>query len=125
MPRDVKLVLWTGSGDVTVSGTTADVDLTTTHGSVSAAGLRSDYARASSEHGSIRLGFATAPMQVRAVAAHGDVTVVVPRTRDAYRVDVSSDFGSTTTDVRTDSTARRTIEASSEHGDVIVRAARP
>jgi hypothetical protein len=121
VPRDVKLVLWSGSGDVAVSGTTADVDLTTDHGSVDASRLRSEHARASSQHGSIRLAFATAPTQVQASTAHGGVTVVVPRSGEVYRVDVSSDHGSADTNVHTDSTARRTIDGSSEHGDVTVR----
>ena len=121
VPRDVKLVLWSGSGDVTVSGTTADVDLTSEHGSIDAARLGSEYARASTEHGHVRLRFAAAPMQVQASATHGDVTVVVPRTGESYHVDVSSDHGSTDTAVRTDPTGRRTIDLASEHGDVTVR----
>lgn len=121
VPRDVKLVLWSGSGDVTVSGATADVDLTSLHGSIDASRLRSEYARASSEHGHVTLRFATAPMQVQASAAHGDVTVVVPRGSESYHVDLASDHGSTDSTVRTDPTGRRTIDASSEHGDVIVR----
>jgi hypothetical protein len=121
VPRDLKLVLWSGSGDVTVSGTTADVDLTTSHGSVDASRLRSQYARASTTHGSVHLGFRSAPTQVVASATHGDVTVVVPRAGVAYRVDLSTDHGSTDAKVRTDSTARRTIDLASEHGDVTVR----
>jgi hypothetical protein len=121
VPRDVDLVLWSGSGDVTVSGTTADVELTSQHGDVDATRLRSRHARASSDHGDVRLGFAAAPMQVVASSNHGDVTVVVPRTDDAYRVDVSSDHGSTRADVRTDPSARRTIELSSDHGDATAR----
>jgi hypothetical protein len=121
VPRDVKLVLWTGSGDVSVSGTASDVDLTSQHGSIDARRLRSEHARAGSEHGSIHLGFADAPMQVRGSSEHGDVTVIVPRTGEAYRVDLSSDHGSTNDDVRTDPTARRTVDASAGHGDVTVR----
>jgi DUF4097 and DUF4098 domain-containing protein YvlB len=117
----VKLVLWSGSGDVTVTGTTADVDLTSQHGAVRASHLGSAYARASSDHGSIRLGFAAPPTQVQASTTHADVTVVVPRADARYRVDLSSDHGSTTNHVRTDSTSRRTISLSSEHGDVTVR----
>ena len=124
VPRGMKLVLWSGSGDVSVSGATGDVDLTSDHGSVEGTRLRSTYVRAGSDHGEVRLGFASAPMQVRATATHGDVTIVVPRTGDAYRADLSSDHGSTDASVRTDSTARRTIEASSQHGDVTVRYAR-
>jgi Putative adhesin len=121
VPRDVKLVLWSGSGDVTVSGTTADVDITADHGAVVASRLRSAYARVSGQHGSVRLGFDTAPMQVLASTTHGDVSVVVPRTGEAYRVDLSTDHGSTNADVRTDPTSRRTIDLSSDHGDVTVR----
>jgi hypothetical protein len=121
VPRDVKLVLWSGSGDVSVSGTNADIDLTSDHGSIDTRALRSDYARADSDHGSISLRFATAPMQVQASAAHGDVTVVVPRSNAVYHVDLSSDHGSTETAVRTDPTARRTIDLFSEHGDATVR----
>jgi hypothetical protein len=121
VPRDVKLVLWAGSGDVRVSGTTADVDLTSQHGSIDTTRLRSQYVRASSDHGHVRLRFATAPMQVRASTEHGDVEVVLPRGDAAYRVDLSTDHGSTDSAVRTDPTARRTVDASSEHGDVDVR----
>lgn len=121
VPRDVKLVLWTGSGDITVSGSSADLDLVSTHGSIDGSRLRSEYARASSEHGSVNLTFAAAPMQVSASAEHGDVTVVVPRTGEAYRVDLSSEHGSTDANVRTDPTVRRTVDLSSEHGDVTVR----
>jgi hypothetical protein len=121
VPRDVELVLWSGSGDVQVSGTTADVDLTSLHGSVDSTRLRSEDARASSRHGHVTLRFATAPMHVRASAPHGDVTVVLPRTGDAYHVDAASDHGSTDTAVRTDPTAVRTVDLSSEHGDVTVR----
>ena len=116
-----KGVLWSGSGDVQVSGSTADVVLTSLHGSIDTTRLRSDSARASSEHGSIGLRFATAPMQVQASTAHGDVTMVLPRTGEAYHVDLSTDHGSTDTAVRTDSTARRTVDLSSQHGDVTVR----
>jgi hypothetical protein len=121
VPRDMKLVLWSGSGDVTVVGASGDVDLTTDHGAIDASRLRSHDARASSDHGAARLRFAAAPVHVQASATHGDVTVVVPRAGEAYRVDASSDHGSTNVDVRTDAAARRTIELSSEHGDVTVR----
>jgi hypothetical protein len=121
VPRDVQLVLSSGSGDVTVSGATADVDLTSHHGDVVGSRLRSAHVRASSDHGDVDLGFAAAPTQVVASSTHGNVTVVVPRTDDAYRVDVSSDHGSTRAAVRTDPTARRTIQLSSQHGDVTAR----
>jgi Toastrack DUF4097 len=121
VPRDVKLVVWSGSGDVTVTGTTADVDLTTEHGDVDASRLRGATARASTDDGSIRLGFAAPPMQVEASSADGDVTVVVPRAGVAYALDLSSDDGATSGEVRTDPTVRRSVRLSSEDGDVTVR----
>ena len=121
VPRDVTLVLWSGSGDISVSGTTAEVDANTQGGSIDAARLRSATVRANSEHGSIRLRFATAPMRVQAATGHGDVTVVLPRTGEAYHVDLSSDDGSAAASVPTDRDARRTIELSSESGDLRVR----
>ena len=95
-----------------MSGTTADVVLTSDHGSVDASRLRSQYARASSDHGTVRLGFAATPMQVQASATHGDVTVVVPRTGEAYRVDLSTDHGSTT-ETCAPTRRRRTVDLSS------------
>jgi hypothetical protein len=121
VPRDVEMVLWSGSGAVSVAGTAADVDLSSEDGSIHASRLRSERARASSEHGAIRLGFATAPAHVDATSEHGDVTVVVPRTTDVYRVQLDTEHGSTDVHVRTDPGASRTIRGSSQHGDVTVR----
>ncbi len=121
VPRNVRVVLWSGSGDVSASGLHSAADLSSDHGDVRASRLRSRVVHASSSHGSIALGFAAAPEQVLASSTHGDVTVVVPRTGEAYRVELSTDHGSTNNDLRTDSTARRLVQLSSDHGDVTAR----
>ena len=93
---------------------TVDVDASLRSGSATCAPAAS--------HGSIRLGFASAPMQV--------VASVAARRRDrrraADRRGVPRRRSRATTarlehGVRTDPTRRRTIDASSEHGDVTVR----
>jgi DUF4097 and DUF4098 domain-containing protein YvlB len=121
VPRNVRVVLWSGSGDVSVSDLRGRADLTSDHGDVRASRMRTRFLHADASHGSIALGFAVAPEQVLASSTHGDVTVVVPRTGEAYRVELSTDHGSTSNDLRTDSTARRLVQLSSDHGDVTAR----
>ena len=121
VPKGVAVVLWSGSGDVNVSGLTGAARLSSDHGDVDATRLRSIDVRANAQHGSIHLDLLRAPLRVQAVSTHGDVTVVVPRNDSSYRVDASSDFGDTSVDVRTDPQSLRDIEASLQHGDVTVR----
>ncbi len=121
VPRDVKVVLWTGSGDVSVTGVSGAAELTSQHGDIDAVRLQSPHVHASNGHGSVHLAFAKAPRVVDASSTHGDVTVVVPRGSGPYRVHASTDHGDTSTDVRTDPAAERVIDLSSAHGDVTVR----
>ena len=121
VPRDMRVVLWSGSGSISVSGVTGPVDLGSQHGDIDTSRLRSPQVHATTDHGSVRLQFATAPRRVDASSDHGDVEVVVPRTSDAYRVDLSTDHGNTSAAVRTDPTASRVLELRSAHGDVTVR----
>jgi hypothetical protein len=121
VPRAVKVVLWSGSGDLSVSGVRGTADLSSQHGSISASRLRSRGVHADTDHGSVHLQFAASPQQVNASSTHGDVTVVVPRDNTAYRVEASTDHGDSTVDVRTDPTASRVIDVATGHGDVSVR----
>jgi hypothetical protein len=121
VPRDVRVVLWSGSGDLSVSGLRSAADLTADHGDVRATRMRSRVVHADAAHGSIRLGFTVAPQQVLASSTHGDVTVVVPRGDAVYRVELSTDHGSTQNGLRSDPTAARLVQLSSQHGDVTAR----
>jgi hypothetical protein len=121
VPRDTKVVLWSGSGSISVSGVAGAVDVSSQHGSINASRLRSPRVNADTDHGSVRLQFATAPRQVNAWSDHGDVEVIVPRTSDAYRVELSADHGDTRADVRTDPAESRVVHLRSDHGDVTVR----
>jgi hypothetical protein len=121
VPRGVAVTLWSGSGDVMVSGLQGRAQLSSQHGSIDAERLHSVDVRATTEHGSVHLQFAAAPREVHASTTHGDVTVVVPKGSGPYRVHASTDHGATNTVVRTDPSASRVIDATTEHGDVTVR----
>jgi hypothetical protein len=121
VPRDVEVRLWSGSGDVSVSGTTKAAVLGSQHGSIDASNLGGDVVRARTDHGSVRLSFATTPRRVDATTSHGDVTVVVPRSDAEYRVELATDHGSTTNRVRSNPDAPAVLHLSTGHGDATAR----
>jgi len=143
VPEDVALVVRAGNGGVTVSDVSGDVDLESDNGRVEAvrlagdARLRSDNGRvtgteltsaevdAESDNGRVELSFRRSPRAVAAASDNGRVEVVLPnRTADTdveYRVEVSSDNGTTTNQVRTDPFSSRSIDATSDNGSVTVR----
>jgi hypothetical protein len=116
------LDLGSDGGDVEVRGGQAQsVRLGSDGGDVAVTGLSATSIDARSDGGDVVLDLAAPPATVTASSDGGDVEVVLPDTPDAYRVDVSSDGGSTSADVRTDPTSDRIITASSDGGDVVVR----
>jgi hypothetical protein len=121
VPRDVEVKLWSGSGSVSVTGVTGPVHLASQHGDLEASRLRSARVDARTDHGSVRLQFATAPQRVKASSTHGDVTATVPHTDVSYRVQLSTNHGDTRNAVRTDPKSARVIDLSTAHGDVTVR----
>jgi hypothetical protein len=121
VPRDVEVRIWSGSGDVTVSGITGTAHLESQHGDLQGERLRSTRVDASTTHGSVRLQFAVAPQRVEASSSHGDVTAVLPRTDASYRVRLSTSHGDTTNDVRSDPQSSRVVDLSTQHGDATVR----
>lgn len=121
VPRNVRVVLWSGSGDVSVSGVRGAVDLTSQHGDLNGVGLRARVVHADTDHGSVDLRFVDQPEQVLASTSHGDVTVTVPRGDAAYRVELSTAHGATSNELRTDPTSQRLVQLSTQHGDVTAR----
>jgi DUF4097 and DUF4098 domain-containing protein YvlB len=104
-----------------VSGVRGAVDLTSQHGDVHGVGLQSRIVHADTDHGSIGLRFVDEPEQVLASTSHGDVSVTVPRGDAAYRVELSTEHGSTSNELRTDPTSARLVQLSTQHGDVNAR----
>ena len=140
VPTGVSVVARTGGGDIGVWNVRGDLDLEADGGDIRVLGgvsqrvhlgadggditttrLSAASIEASSDGGDVLLALGTPPTFVDASSDGGDVEIVLPDTPDAYRVDVSSDGGATEAAIRTDPASERSITASSDGGDVIVR----
>ncbi|HSJ49956.1 MAG TPA: DUF4097 family beta strand repeat-containing protein [Actinomycetota bacterium] len=140
VPAGVSVVAHADGRSVEVSNVTGFLDLVSDGGNVEVLGGRSDSVRLDSDGGSVMvsglsatsvdasasggrvlLDLASAPLSVTASSDGGDVEIVLPDTTDTYRVDISSDGGSTRADVRTYVESDRLITAHSSGGDVTVR----
>lgn len=95
----------------------ADAD----QGSVRASGLRSTDVVASSDQGEVFLRFLDVPRRVVAESDQGDVEVVVPDSDELYALTTDTDQGSVTRDIRADPRSDRSITATTDQGDVILR----
>jgi Putative adhesin len=79
------------SGAVVVEDAGGALDVANGSGAIRATGLRSGTVRASSDSGSVRLEFVTAPTDVRARSDSGSLRVAVPG--GPYNVDAETDSG--------------------------------
>jgi hypothetical protein len=121
VPAGTEVRVRAEDGDVHLAGPLGDVDVASDDGSVVADGIASDGVLARSDHGRVVVRLSEPPSSVEASSDHGRVEVIVPDEPGAFRVDVSTDHGSTDVQVRTDPASPRTIRASSDHGSVVVR----
>lgn len=128
-----------GDAQVEVRGTGGPVDVHTTDasvrvdaargplrvrssaGSVTVTRSRSSSVSARSGLGSVSVQFEVAPRSVVAISNRGSAEVVVPRTGDAYAVEVGSTYGSSHSEVRSDPSADRRLSVRSRHGRATVR----
>jgi hypothetical protein len=95
------------------------LDLQTDSGNITAAGAQVAQAQASSDSGDVQLSFAAAPDSVWASSESGNVTVLVP-SGGSYTVHGQTANGNSSIDVLRDPTARRSITAISDDGDITV-----
>lgn len=114
------LDLSSNTGTITVVDAEGRLDLSTDTGSVEASGLRSSTVRADTDTGGVELAFVAPPAGVEATTDTGSVDVVIPPDSGPYRVSADSDVGSTSTEIRTDPAASRSIVAQTDVGDVRV-----
>lgn len=114
------VVASSSGGGVTVTGLYGPVELDSSGGGVRATGLHSREVTARSSGGSVHLVFDTAPEWVSADSSGGGVEIGLPRVDGGYKVNAESSGGETHTDVPTDPTSRRLVEAHSSGGDVRV-----
>jgi hypothetical protein len=107
------------SGSVNIHNVAGPVTAKADSGDVIGDGLRGKV-DAETDSGSVKLTLEV-PQDVRAHADSGDVELVVPR--DKYRVEGSSDSGDRNIGIDADSSAARTLDLTTDSGDVTVRAA--
>jgi Putative adhesin len=141
MPREMALTVHADDGSIDVDGLSGPLDLdsdngsvdvrrvsgalrlSTDNGHVEGTDLRSPTVTADSDNGRVTLAFTAAPTTVLATTDNGSVEVVVPDDGESYALDLSTDHGTRTEDIRVDSASPRTITISTENGDAAARTA--
>jgi hypothetical protein len=123
IPFDADVVVRNDDGDVTADRLAGHLALQTKSGDVRGRALNPVSVRATTTAGGVDLDFTTEPVSVIADSRAGDVTVTVPRGAE-YRVDTATQSGhdSVSGVVRNDR-AVRTIRATADAGNVVVRGA--
>lgn len=106
------------TGDLLVSQAGGSVELTTSIGDITGESLNSAQVRSKSNTGDIRLSFIRTPQRIEANTSIGDVRIRVPDGTTTYRVRADTDLGSRHIDVPTDPAASRTVDLSTNTGDV-------
>lgn len=138
VPAEVAVVARVDDGPVRISGVAGAVEVSsdnsgiellglsgpvTVHsanGSLAGESLRSPSVEASTENGTVDLGFTTAPDTVLATSDNGSVEVRLPAVPGDYRVDAGTDNGLTEIGVATDPASSRSVVLRSDNGDLRV-----
>jgi len=102
VPEGVAVTAHGDGDDIDLVGMTGDVDV-------------------SLNGGDAHLGFAGAPVHVKARANGGRIVIAVPDDGQAYHVNAKSEGGSTHVDVRTDPASDHVIDAHVSGGSVVVQ----
>ncbi len=114
------LDLESSAGSVNVDNVSGSLVLKSSAGRVEVARSTSEKITADSSAGSVKIELLAEPSAVQASSSAGGVTVIVPRTDVAYRVEAETSAGSANIKVKTDPESTRTITAESSAGDVNV-----
>ncbi|MFF7749731.1 DUF4097 family beta strand repeat-containing protein [Streptomyces sp. NPDC007971] len=110
--------LKTDSGDIRVTDAAGRLSASVKSGNITADGLASASASATSQAGNLSMGFVRAPAQVTARAQSGNVNVKVPHTGQQYRVQADTDAGQKSVKVAQSSTGQGAITAHSDAGNI-------
>jgi hypothetical protein len=138
VPRDLKLMVESSSGKVTVAGIEGGAELKTSSGDIEvhdvggplelrsssgdleADGLTATSVTTHSSSGSTSLDFTVAPQSIDAKTSSGDVSIRIPSGDEAYKVDTDTSSGDESANVKIDPNATRTIQAKTSSGDVSI-----
>jgi hypothetical protein len=115
------LTIDSDNGSLEIRGAEGPIRATTDNGSIEATSIRSERVAAESDNGSVEVSMVVPPQHVDVSSNNGRVEVVLPDTPDAYAVTTHTDNGEVRNTIRTDPTGTRTIEATTDNGDVTLR----
>jgi hypothetical protein len=110
-----------GNGPVEVSDVRGRVTIDDDNGRITATRLTSDAVVATTNNGSVTVELLAPPATVEARSTNGNVEVILPNTGDAYRLDISTNNGHTSNEIRTDPASDRHLVIESDNGDVTAR----
>jgi hypothetical protein len=114
------------SGDIQAAGLTGNTRLQDSFGTIAVTGLDAADVVARNNSGDISLTFTKVPRQVNVTDSFGSITLVLPPGTAAYRVQTRDSFGTTNVSVPQSASARNSITASNNSGDItIVTGPRP
>lgn len=112
--------LTSGNGDVRANGLAGSVQLRSANGQVEGFDLGAGPLEASSDNGDVTVELTQPPTHVVAESDNGDVEVTLPDTGDAYDLEMATDNGSRSGQIRTDPSSARRLVIRSDNGDVRV-----
>lgn len=142
IPAGVAVTAHTFAGGITAREVTGDLDLTATAGGIELTGtrgalrlrvdsgavrtraLRSPTVSLLGDSGDVELRFADVPRVLRVETRTGDISVEVPG-NDPYAVVAETDSGTRAVDVTRDTTAPRSVTATTRSGDIRLRYSGP
>ncbi|MBT2395354.1 DUF4097 family beta strand repeat protein [Streptomyces sp. ISL-100] len=118
---DTALTLRSDNGEVTVKDSSGPLELTSDNGEIVGEGISSKRVNATSDSGSVRMGFAVVPDLVETTSDNGEIGIELPHA--TYSVAAKSDNGDVRIDVPRDPSSPHVVRARSDNGEVTVRSA--
>lgn len=112
------LNLTTSNGTIQTERTTGALALHTTNGTIDVASARSPRVSATTQNGTVTLGFAAPPTAVQATTTNGVVDIAVPPA--AYYITTHTTNGGIQTELPSDRYAAHTITATTSNGGIRV-----
>ncbi|MET7327540.1 DUF4097 family beta strand repeat-containing protein [Nonomuraea sp. NPDC005650] len=118
IPKGLRVKVSTDSGDMTLEDLSGEVDVHSDSGMIAATGLSGKRVVTETDSGDTELAFTAQPDKVVGTSDSGGITVRVPQ--GPYKVVAKTDSGDKKITAATDASAPRTIEVSSDSGDLEV-----
>jgi hypothetical protein len=111
----------TGQGDIVVSGHPLSLSATTGQGDINTKELSSTSVYVNTGQGDINMSFTSPPTAATVLSQQGNIEITVPKGPDLYHLSVNTDQGNTVIDVPQDTQSHRLIKASTLQGDIFIR----